>query len=91
MRHTLLLGFIATMIGVGITAQLATGGADRDDRSGIAAICRAIASAPTTTAKRCETLAGPAHDAPRPRSTHRGDRPQRGRGAVALSNRSKPP
>lgn len=64
MRHTLLLGFIATMIGVGITAQLATGGADRDDRSGIAAICRAIASAPDDDGEALrDAFAGPAHDA----------------------------
>ena len=56
--------FIATMIGVGITAQLATGGADRDDRSGIAAICRAIASAPDDDGEALrDAFAGPAHDA----------------------------
>lgn len=63
MRRTLLIGFIATMIGVGVAAELAIGGPDNDDQSGIATICRAVASAPDDggTALR-DAFGGPAHD-----------------------------
>lgn len=63
MRRTLLVGFAVTMIAVGVTAQLAIGGSD-SDRSGVAAICRAVASAPDDGGDALrDAFGGPAHDA----------------------------
>ena len=63
MRRTLLVGFAVTMIAVGVTAQLAIGSSDTD-QSGVAAICRAVASAPDDRGDALrDAFAGPAHDA----------------------------
>jgi hypothetical protein len=63
MRRVLLVGFAVTMIAVGLTAQLALGGPDTD-QSGIATICRAVASAPADRGEALrDAFAGPAHDA----------------------------
>ncbi len=63
MRRTLLIGFASVMVGVGVTAELAIGGPDSDDQSGIATICRAVASAPNDGGDALrDAFGGPAHD-----------------------------